>query len=151
MSDKLTDHFKWDEVVTTDTGLDNPIPETMKPNAVRLAETILEPLRVFLGPLRVNSWHRSPAVNRAVGGVETSYHRLALAADVKPNGDVFKAFKTALVHIADLPIDQIIYEKHPGSEWIHIQAAKDGAIPRRQALTAEPGPTGKMVYTRYGD
>ena len=144
----VSEHFSWDEAVTTETGLENEIPETLKPNAVRLAETVLEPLRVFLGPLHVDSWYRSPAVNRAVGGVESSYHRLGLAADVVPNGDIEKAFKLALVHINDFPIDQIILE-HRHKDWIHIGTNRDGVEPRRQALVSHVGPDGKMVYTRY--
>lgn len=148
MSDEnVSEHFEWSEVVTTSTGLENEIPETLKPNAVRLAETVLEPLRVFLGPLRIDSWYRSPAVNKAVGGVESSYHRLGLAADVVPNGDVFKAFKMALTHLQDLPIDKIIFEHHH-SDWIHAQCAKDGEMPRHLAFTAKEV-DGHMVYSRY--
>ncbi len=149
MSDNVTGHFSWEEVVTTSTGLENEIPETLKPNAVRLSETVLEPLRVFLGPLRVDSWYRSAAVNKAVGGVESSYHRLALAADVVPNGDIEKAFRAALVHINDLPIDQIILEHRHGKTWIHIGTSKDGVAPRRQAMTSHVDENDRMVYTRY--
>lgn len=149
MSDeKVSEHFEWSEAVTTSSGLENEIPETLKANAVRLAETVLEPLRVFLGPLHINSWYRSPAVNRAVGGVESSYHRFGLAADVVPQGDVFRAFQKALVHLNDLPIDKIIYEVH-NSPWIHIQTAKDGEAPKHLAFTAKPNADGHMVYIRY--
>jgi hypothetical protein len=145
----VSGHFSWDEVVTTDTGLENEIPEVLKPNAQRLADTVLEPLRVLLGPMRVDSWYRSPAVNKAVGGEETSYHRLALAADCVPAGNVFNKFKLALTLLDTLPIDQIIFE-HRHSDWIHIGTAKDGATPRRQALVSEPNPiTGKTDYRAY--
>lgn len=144
----VTEHFTWDEVCTTDTGLPNPIPDALKPNAIRLAETVLEPLRVFLGPLNIESWYRSPAVNKAVGGVETSYHRLALAADVIPNGDVINAFKMAVLHINELPIDQIILERG-NRYWIHIGTNKDGVEPRRQAMTSHINLSGKRVYLRY--
>jgi len=144
----VSEHFEWAEVVTTSTGLDNEIPETLKPNATRLAETVLEPLRVFLGPLHIDSWYRSPGVNKAVGGVESSYHRLGLAADVVPNGDILKAFKMALTHIDELPIDQIILENRHSS-WIHIGTNKEGVAPRRQALISHVGEGGRMVYTRY--
>lgn len=145
----VSEHFSWDEVVTTNTGLDNEIPEALKPNAIRLAESVLEPLRVFLGPLTVNSWYRSPAVNKAKGGVETSYHRLALAADVVPNGDVVKAFKMAVLHINGLPIDQIILEKGANGYWIHIGTNKGGVKPRRQAMTSHINKEGERVYLRY--
>lgn len=145
----VSEHFSWDEAVTTNTGLDNEIPEALKPNAIRLAESVLEPLRVILGPLNVESWYRSPAVNKAVGGVESSYHRLALAADVVPNGDVAKAFKMAVLHINDLPIDQIILEKGKNKTWIHVGTNKDGVKPRRQAMTSHINGDGKRVYVRY--
>lgn len=144
----VSEHFSEDELVTTSTGLDNEIPEALKPNAVRLAETVLEPLRVFLGPLQVNSWYRSPGVNKAVGGVENSYHRLGLAADVVPAGDVLDKFKMAVTQIHDLPIDKIIYEKH-NSPWIHIQAAKDGEEPKHLAFTSNLDANGHRTYTRY--
>lgn len=144
----VSEHFSLEEVITTDTGLDNAIPESLEPNAVRLAGSVLEPLRVILGPLTVNSWYRSPAVNRTVGGVENSYHRLGLAVDVVPRGDVFKAFKMALTLLHELPIDKIIYEKR-NSQWIHIQIAKDGEKPKHLAFTAKPNADGQMVYQRF--
>lgn len=149
MGGKASEHFPWDEVVHTDTGLENEIPETLEANAVRLAEEVLEPLRVLLGPLTVNSWYRSPGVNKAVGGEERSYHRLALAADVVPSGNVFNKFKLALTLLDELPIDQIIFE-HRNSSWIHVGTAKDGETPRKQALIGEKNLiTGKMEYRAY--
>lgn len=144
----VSEHFTWEEVCTTKTGLPNDIPETLKPYAEKLALEVLEPMRVILGPLSVNSWYRSPAVNRTVGGVENSYHRLGLAVDVVPRGDVFKAFKMALTLLHELPIDKIIYEKR-NSPWIHIQIAKDGEKPKHLAFTAKPNSDGQMVYQRY--
>lgn len=144
----VSEHFSWDEVVTTETGLFNEIPDTLKDNATRLAESVLEPLRVYLGPLVVNSWYRSPAVNKAVHGAGSSSHLMALAADIVPNGDVMKSFKMALTHIQDLPIDKIIFEHHRSS-WIHIQTARGGETPRRMAFTAKPDANGNMVYARY--
>jgi len=145
----VSEHFSWDEVTHTDTGLENEIPETLKENARRLADEVLEPLRVLLGPIAINSWYRSPGVNKAVGGVESSYHRLALAADCKPTGNVFNKFKLALTLLNDLPIDQIIFEHHR-SDWIHIGTAKGGKTPRRQAMVAEPNLiTGEMDYRAY--
>ncbi len=147
--EKVSEHFSWEEVVHTDTGLENEIPDTLMQNATRLAEEVLEPLRILLGPLAVDSWYRSPGVNKAVGGVESSYHRLALAADCVPTGNVFNKFKLALTMLDELPVDQIIFEHH-NSDWIHIGTAKDGETPRRQALIGEKNLiTGKMEYRAY--
>lgn len=148
MSENVSQHFSLDEVIETSTGLANEIPMTLEANAKRLAEEVLEPLRVHLGPLRVNSWYRSLAVNAAVGGEAKSAHLEARAADVVPNGDVFKAFKTALLFLHELPIDRIIYEKRH-SEWLHIQVARDGEEPKHLAFVSSPDANGKMVYVRY--
>lgn len=140
----ISDNFTWDEVQHTDTGLDNNIPEALKPNAEKQA-ALLEECRVFVGPLRVNSWYRCSAVNKAVGGEKTSYHQDALATDVVPKGDVFKAFKMLVA--SDLPYDKIIYEKR-NSQWVHIQSPQPGRAPRKQAYTAHPD-GGRMVYEPF--
>lgn len=144
----LSEHFSKEESVVTDTGLVNEMPESMEADAVRLAETILEPLRVMLGPLHINSWYRSQAVNKAVGGVDNSYHRLGLAADVVPTGDVFAKFKMAVVMLQELPIDLIIWEHH-NSDWIHVQAAKSGVEPRHLAMISKLETNGHRTYMRY--
>ena len=44
----------------------------------------LQVLRDFLGePIRINSAYRSPAHNKAIGGVKNSQHVLGRAADIK--------------------------------------------------------------------
>jgi len=143
----LSEHFSLEEVTTTSTGLDNTIPDPLLENAKRLAETVLEPLRILLGPLHVNSWYRSPAVNAAVGGENSSYHLQALAVDVVPTGDVTAKFKMALTLLNELPIDQIILEER-SSKWIHIGTNRHLALPRHQALTSKVV-NGKMVYSHY--
>ncbi len=143
----VSSHFSWEEAQHTDAGLANEIPAPLCVNAKRLAEEVLEPLRVLLGPLGVNSWYRSPAVNAAVGGEKTSYHLQALAIDVVPSGDCFSKFKMALTLLDELPIDKIIYEKR-NSDWIHIQTNLNGLAPRHQALTSKIV-DGRIVYTHY--
>ena len=146
----VSEHFSEEEVIHTDTGLDNEIPEPLKQNATRLAEDVLEPSRILIGPLTVNSWFRCPAVNRAVEGDPNSSHLEARAADVVPNGDVFRAFK--MIVASDIPYDKIIFEqrKHKdGSigKWIHIQVRKDGTA-RRLASTSDNF-SGSMKYTAF--
>ena len=140
----ISDNFTWDEVVHTETGIENPIPESLKDNAIRQA-SLLEDCRVFVGQLRVNSWYRSRQVNNAVGGEQTSYHLDALATDVVPKGDVLNAFKMLVA--SDLDYDKIIYEKRR-SEWIHIQSPQPGRSPRKLAYIAHPNGN-KMEYEQY--
>lgn len=140
----LSDHFSEAELITH-TGepiLDNDCPDSLAGNAIQQAE-MLEECRVLVGPMSVHSWYRSPAVNTAVRGEPTSYHLLALATDFVVNGSVFSAFKTIVA--SDIQYDKIIFE-HRNSDWIHIQSAKPGGVPRRQAMTSHLGPNDRMVY-----
>ena len=147
MDSRITDHFSLEEVNHTNTGLDNECPEIYAANVIRLAEEVLEPARVIVGPLRVNSWYRSPAVNKAVGGEAKSAHLEGRAADVVPNGDVFSAFKK-IVASGMVPYDRIIHEKR-NSQWLHVQVAKDGEKPLGMALLGRLDENGVMRYSRY--
>lgn len=147
MEDRISDHFTLDEVNHTNTELDNECPEVYAANVIRLAEDVLEPTRVIVGPLMVNSWYRSLAVNKAVGGEGKSAHLEGRAADVVPNGDVFSAFKK-IVAGGMVPYDRIIHEKR-NSQWIHIQVARDGEKPLGLALLGRPNENGVICYTRY--
>ena len=126
--ERVSDHFSLEEVTHTDTGLENVIQDGFVPNAVRLAETVLEPWRVLVGPLQINSWFRSRAVNKAVGGEMFSAHLEARAADCVPRGNLLNAFKMLIA--GDIPFDKAILE--PG--WIHVQVAPEGQEPRKHTL-----------------
>ena len=74
MAKHITNHFKWSEALTTDTGLENNPGAYEKANLVQTFR-ILERVRVFCDfPLKINSAFRSSAVNDAVGGNKHSYH-----------------------------------------------------------------------------
>lgn len=140
----ISEHFSEEELVVTDSGLPNECPEEYLPNAKRLAEEVLEPARVLVGPMGVNSWFRCESVNRHAGGDPNSAHKEARAADCVPRGNVLNAFK--MIVASDIPFDKIIYEKH-NSEWLHMQVRQDGPA-RRLAFTAHRE-NGKMVYVRF--
>lgn len=142
----ISAHFTSEEVETTDTGLPNACPDSLSSNAVALATEALEPSRILVGPLHVNSWYRCKVVNQKVHGDPNSAHLEARAADVVPNGNVFNAFKMLVA--SDIPYDKIIFEHH-NSDWIHIQIRGGGLAPRRLAFTAKPNAKGKMVYEAY--
>lgn len=60
-----------------------PMPDDVLANIKELASN-LQVLRDFLGePIRINSAYRSPAHNKAIGGVKNSQHVLGRAADIK--------------------------------------------------------------------
>lgn len=61
------------------------MPIELQPNARRLAEHVLEPIRnTFGGPLIPVSWYRTREYNQKVGGAQKSMHIYALAADIRP-------------------------------------------------------------------
>lgn len=123
----LTKNFSYDELIASATakrlGLDNtPSPEE-KERLRELAIKILQPIRdKWRSPIIVNSAYRSEAVNKAVGGVPTSQHRLGEAADIKVGGKDRnkKLFKCIYNMIAkgEIKVGQLIDEYN--YQWIHV-------------------------------
>ena len=64
-------------------GIDNTPNPTQVENMKLLAEKIFEPLRKWTsGPIKVNSFFRSPELNTAIGGVASSQHCKGQAIDI---------------------------------------------------------------------
>ena len=141
MSDPtISTHFSYAELTRTGSGLPNVPDSDQLANLQLLAQTALEPARVLLGPLTIDSGFRSPLVNAAAGSTaKHSAHLDGLAADFVPLHDLDVAFR-ALQH-SNIPYDQLIRE--PG--WIHIGIAAPGTKPRRQCLIAQGSP-GHWTY-----
>ena len=103
-------------------GLDNsPNPAEIE-NLRKLCLQILQPARDALGPLTVTSGFRSEQVNRRVGGVPMSHHRLGYAADIIP---VSVGTRRLADWVRDnVPFDQVILEggTPQNPRWIHISA-----------------------------
>lgn len=120
-------NFSYDELIASATakrlGLDNtPSPEE-KEKLRKLAIDILQPIRdKWRGAIIVNSGYRSEAVNKAVGGVPTSQHRLGEAADIKVGGkDKNKKLFNLIYKMisnGDIKVGQLIDEYN--YQWIHI-------------------------------
>lgn len=83
-----------------------------------VAEMCFEPLRKWYGkPITVNSFYRSPELNKAVGGAQGSQHVLGEAIDMsagskEENKKLFDWCK------ANLIFDQLINEYD--YSWVHI-------------------------------
>lgn len=76
-------YFKFEELVKTDTQLDNTV--TTDSHLANLATlwNILNFIRHEFGfPIIVNSGYRSESVNKAVGGAKRSLHMQGRAADI---------------------------------------------------------------------
>lgn len=131
---QLTKHFSLAELTVSDRaarlGLSNqPATRMHRDNLQRLAE-FLEAVRSLWGrPITVISAYRSPAVNRAVGGVATSDHANGLAADFRVQGmagaDVARG-----IAVSALVFDQLIFYRPSGAVHVGI-----GSRLRRHVFT----------------
>ena len=101
------------------------------------AEKIFQPLRDWVGgPIKINSFFRSPELNEAIGGSKTSQHCKGQAADIEihsvSNYDLAKWIEKKT------DFDQVILEFYtpgiPDSGWVHVTYNKEGN--RKKSLTA---------------
>jgi zinc D-Ala-D-Ala carboxypeptidase len=109
-------------------GIDNtPKPEQLD-NMKLLAEKIFEPLRKWVeGPIRINSFYRSPELNKAIGGSYTSQHCKGQAMDIddtschKTNAEMYAWIKE------NLDFDQMIWEfgDDDNPNWVHVSYVSD--------------------------
>ena len=104
-------------------GIDNTPNEEQLSNMKLIAEKIFEPLREYVGgPIKINSFFRSPRLNKAIGGSTTSQHCKGQAMDIddtfgyKTNADMYKFIKE------NLNFDQMIWEfgDDNNPNWVHI-------------------------------
>ena len=115
-------YFTIAEMTKSDTadrlGIDNRLPKELLTNVQRLISEVLDPLRDWYGkPIRINSGYRCEALNKAVGGVDNSYHLTGCAADIDVNshGENEKLF--AYIR-ENLPFTELGWEG--GGAWIHV-------------------------------
>ena len=137
---RLTKNFSLEEMVRSETaarlGINNEPGTIPMENMKRLAEAILQPLRDAYGkPIIVSSGYRSPALNKAVGGVPNSQHQYGQAADIQaprkcPKGEDGKTWDYKrenrrlfeLIQELRLPYQQLINEN--GYSWIQVSGPR---------------------------
>lgn len=136
-------YFSRAELTASDTatrrGIKNDPPADVLAKLQDTAER-MDHVREVLGkPIIVSSGYRSPALNKVIGGSNTSHHTLGYAVDFTCPG--FGTPLDVARHIRDAGIrfDQLIYEF---GSWVHISFAPQM---RRQLLTAKKI-NGKTVY-----
>ena len=121
-------YFTFKELIASDVAakrkIDNTPSWTVVAHLQELTEKILEPLRAAWGSsIIVNSGYRCDALNKAVGGVSTSAHRLGYAADLFPgNGkiDDFGKFARDWLVNNKVKFDQIIFEVKNKQRWVNV-------------------------------
>jgi hypothetical protein len=124
---KISDHITYAEAIHSNTakrkGIDNTPSEVQVEAMKLLAKKIFEPLREWVGgPIKVNSFFRSEALNESIGGATTSQHCKGQAIDIddvygkKTNADMYHWIQT------NLDYDQMIWEFGTDMQpnWIHI-------------------------------
>ena len=124
---KISDHITYAEAIHSNTakrrGIDNTPNPTQVENMKLTAEKIFEPLRKFVGgPIKVNSFFRSPELNTKIGGSKTSQHCKGQAIDIddvfgyKTNAEMYNWIKE------NLDFDQMIWEfgDDDNPNWVHV-------------------------------
>ena len=112
---RLSPHFMLREFLNLGKHPENIPPMQVVANLTYGCYQLLEPARVIVGPIIINSGFRCEAVNRKVGGVRNSQHLLGQAADIRLKDpgqflrlvEFFKSWEFT---------DQLL----TGSSWLHI-------------------------------
>lgn len=115
-------------------GIKNNLPEILIQNAKRVAELYDQIYDHFNGNVYINSFYRSEALNKAIGGASSSQHTRAQAIDIEGKNGVTNL--QVLEFAKTLDFDQIINEFQDAKgepSWVHISRA---VANRRQVLKA---------------
>jgi phosphopantothenate synthetase len=102
--------------------IDNTPSAEVLANMKLVAEKCFEPLREWYGkPITINSFYRSPALNKAIKGAKNSDHvkGMAIDLDAGSNSENLKLFHWLKDNVE---YKQLIYEYggKSGPEWVHI-------------------------------
>jgi len=123
----ISKHISYKEGVYSRTAMrrgikNNPNAEQME-NMVAIAEEVFEPLRMWVGgPIKINSFFRSPELNKAIGGSAKSQHCYGQAIDID---DTFGKMSNANMYEfikENLDFDQMIWEfgDDDNPDWVHV-------------------------------
>ena len=149
----ISKHISYKEGVHSITairkGIDNEPNEEQLANMKLVANNVFEPLRVFVnGPIKVNSFFRSPDLNKAIGGSTKSQHCKGQAIDIDDtygkatNAEMYWWIKE------NLDFDQMIWEfgNNDNPDWVHVSYVSPNKN-RNRCLKAyrEDGKTKYMV------
>ena len=123
----ISKHISYKEGVYSRTairrGIDNTPTEEHRNNMCIIAENIFEPLRSWVGgPIKINSFYRSPELNEAIGGSTKSQHCHGQAIDLDDtfgratNAEMYEFIKE------NLDFDQMIWEfgDDNNPDWVHV-------------------------------
>lgn len=112
---RLSKHFMLREFLNLGKYPENVPTMQVVANLTYGCHQLLEPARLIVGPIIINSGYRNADVNRRVGGVKNSQHLFGQAADIRPKDpsqfqqlvDFFRSWEYT---------DQLL----TGNGWLHI-------------------------------
>ena len=81
---RLSNHFSLSEFLNLKKYPDNIPSMQVAANLTYGCLLLLEPARLEVGPILINSGYRNQRVNALVGGVKNSQHLQGCAADIRP-------------------------------------------------------------------
>lgn len=123
----ISEHISYREgtfsVTAKRLGLENEPNEKQLENMKLLAEKIFEPLRQYVGkPIKINSFFRSPELNRAIGGSSKSQHCKGQAIDIDDTYGNMKNYGMYNFIKENLDFDQMIWEfgDDENPDWVHV-------------------------------
>ena len=130
-------------------GIENKPNNKQMDNMCLIAEEVFEPLRSWVGgPIKINSFFRSPELNTAIGGSSKSQHCQGQAIDLDDtygratNAEMYEFVKKFL------DFDQMIWEfgNDDNPDWVHVSYVSEEKN-RNRCLKAykEKGKTKYMV------
>jgi len=123
----ISEHISYKEGVYSRTAtrldIDNNPDDRQISNMETIADEVFEPLRMWVGgPIKINSFFRSPKLNTAIGGSGKSQHCHGQAIDLDDtygratNAEMYEFIKE------HLDFDQIIWEfgDEDNPDWVHV-------------------------------
>tara|TARA_R110002012_G_scaffold49258_1_gene127484 strand:- start:209 stop:679 length:471 start_codon:yes stop_codon:yes gene_type:complete len=119
-------------------GIANTPDGNILTNMKLVSENVFEPLRKWVGgAIKINSFYRSEALNKAIGGSSKSQHCEGKAMDIddiyghKTNAEMFNYIKE------NLNFDQMIWEfgDSTNPDWVHVSYVSD-SVNRNRILKA---------------
>lgn len=125
---KLSKNFTLGEFLASDTakkkGINNTPTLADIYHMQELCTFLLQPIRDAWGkPIKVTSGFRCYALNKAVGGSQTSVHMRGWAADLKPASGSYKEFEEFVVNFLkehpEIKFDQVLMERSGSTKWLH--------------------------------
>ena len=146
---RLSKNFTLSEITRSNTAArlnikNAPNKEHLK-NMQVLIRDLIQPMRDALGPIRISSGYRSPALNRAIGGSSKSQHCKGQAVDIQffKKGEMCNKEIYDWVIKEEIEFDQMINEFD--FAWIHISLRPDNKN-RKMVLEAYKDDDGDTAY-----